>query len=270
MQNLKGVIKFFTTILLLACLFQLSFTFMADRVESKADKYAAGAVKATMPAGLSAAQQVAFRDSVDYATKIVKRNYLDSVSGVPLINVWGLKDIYTYKFCRDHALTLGLDLKGGMSLIMEIAQDDVLRKLSNNSPNHQFDEAIKSAVKLQATQQGDFLTLFKQEFEKANPNGKLASIFAQVESYQGKINPTSSNDEVINLLRKDFDAAVHETFQVLKTRIDQFGVTSPNISLQANTGRIILELPGLDDPCPCAQTVTANGSIRVLEYLRNT
>jgi SecD/SecF fusion protein len=211
MQNLKGVIKFFTTILLLACLFQLSFTFMADRVESKADKYAAGLVKVTQPAGLSPAQVVAFRDSVDYATKVVKRNYLDSIAGVPLINVWGLKDIYTYKFCRDHALTLGLDLKGGMSLIMEIAQDDVLRKLSNNNPNHQFDDAIKSAVKLQATTQGDFLTLFKQEFEKANPSGKLSSIFGQVESYQGKISATSSNDEVINLLRKDFDAAIHET-----------------------------------------------------------
>ncbi len=248
MQNLKGVIRFFTIILLLACLFQLSFTFMADRVERKADTIAGNQVKITEPTGLTAAQSVAFKDSVDYLTKIAKRNYLDSVAGLPLIDVWGLRDIYTYKFCRDHALTLGLDLKGGMSLIMEIAQDDVLRKLSNNSHNPQFLQAIESAKKLQATTQGDFLTLFKQEFEKLNPNAKLAVIFSTVEAYQGKINVTSSNDEVITLLRKDFDAAIKETFQVLKTRIDQFGVTSPNISLQANTGRIILELPGVDDP----------------------
>jgi len=248
MQNLKGVIKFFTVILLFACLFQLSFTFMANRVESKGDAYASNQVKAAQPAGLTPAQVVAFRDSVDYLKKISKRNYLDSIGGVPLINVWGLKDIYTYKFCRDHALTLGLDLKGGMSLIMEIAQDDVLRKLSNNSSNPQFNAAIDSAKVQLALTQGDFLTLFQKNFEKINPNGKLANIFYQVESYQGKINPNSSNDQVITLLRTDFDAAIKETFQVLKTRIDQFGVTSPNISLQANTGRIILELPGVDDP----------------------
>ncbi len=248
MQNLKGVIKFFTVILLFACLFQLSFTFVANVVEGRADKYAASRVKVTEPTGLTPAQLVAFRDSVDYLVKVSKRNYLDSVSGLPVWNVPLVKDMYTYKFSRDHALTLGLDLKGGMSLIMEIAQDDVLRKLSNDSRNPQFDAAIKSAVKLQSSSQGDFLSLFKQEFEKQNPNGKLAAIFGQVEAYQGKINATSSNDEVITLLRKDFDAAVHETFQVLKTRIDQFGVTSPNISLQANTGRIILELPGVDDP----------------------
>ena len=248
MQNLKGVIRFFTIILLLACLFQLSFTFMADRVERKADTIASNQVKITEPTGLTPAQSVAFKDSVAYLTKIAKRNYLDSVAGAPIIDVWGLRDIYTYKFCRDHALTLGLDLKGGMSLIMEISQDDVLRKLSNNSHNPQFNQAIDNAVKLEAKSQGDFLTIFQKEFEKLNPNAKLAVVFSSVEAYQGKINVTSSNDEVVNLLRKDFDAAIKETFQVLKTRIDQFGVTSPNISLQANTGRIILELPGVDDP----------------------
>ena len=246
MQNLKGVIRFFTVTLLLACLFQLSFTFVADHVERNADAAVEKQIKLAEPAGLNAAQSIAFKDSVDYLKKIAKRNYLDSVSGLPLTSVWGLKDLYTYKFCRDHALTLGLDLKGGMSLIMEISEDDVLRKLSNNNPNKQFNDAIDRAKQLQATTQGDFLTLFKQEFDKSG--GKLAAIFAGVESYQGKINPTSSNDEVITLLRKDFDAAIKETFQVLKTRIDQFGVTSPNISLQANTGRIILELPGVDDP----------------------
>ena len=248
MQNLKGVIRFFTIILLFACLFQLSFTFMASSVERKADTYADNQIKLVEPAGLTAAQHVAFADSVDYLKKVSKRNYLDSVAGLPLINVWGLKDIYTYKFCREHALTLGLDLKGGMSLIMDISEDDVLRKISNNSQNPQFNQAITRAKALQATQQGDFLTLFKQEFEKINPNAKLAAIFASVEAYQGKININSSNDQVITLLRADFDAAIKETFQVLKTRIDQFGVTSPNISLQANTGRIILELPGVDDP----------------------
>ncbi len=248
MQNLKGVIRFFTITLVLACLFQLSFTFMARHAENKADNYANDQIKVAEPGGLSSVQQVIFRDSVDQLKKISRRNYLDSISGIPMVDVWALRDIYTYKFCRDHALTLGLDLKGGMSLIMEIAEDDVLRKLANNNQDPQFLKAIENTKRAQETNASDFLSTFKQEFEKLNPNGKLAVIFNS-EAYQGKINPsTSTNDEVINVLRKDFDAAIHETFNVLKTRIDQFGVASPNISLQANTGRIILELPGVDDP----------------------
>lgn len=248
MQNLKGIIKFFTWVLVVVCFIQLSFTFLAQYVEHKADKYAAAAVNIQQPAGLSAAQQVLFRDSVEQITHTVRRNYLDSVAGLPIVDVWGLKDFYTYKFCRDHSLSLGLDLKGGMSLIMEISEDDVLRNLSYNNRSQLFNQAIVNAKKAQANSQADFLTIFKQEFEKLDKNAKLAAIFASIEGYQGKISINSSNDEVINVLRKDFDAAIKNTFQVLKTRIDQFGVASPNISLQENTGRIILELPGVDDP----------------------
>ncbi|MBL0310807.1 MAG: protein translocase subunit SecDF [Bacteroidetes bacterium] len=248
MQNLRGVIKFFTIILVLTCIFQLSFTFLSNWVEGKADTYANEHVKIATPAGLNPAQLVMFEDSVSDIKKVFRHNYLDSVAGIPIVDVWGLRDIYTYKFCREHALSLGLDLKGGMSLIMEISEDDVLRKLSGNSKNPQFNQAIANAKKAQESKQGDFLSLFQAEFEKLNKDAKLAAIFATVESYQGKINLNSSNIEVANVLRKDFDAAIHETFQVLKTRIDQFGVASPNISLQENTGRIILELPGVDDP----------------------
>src|ERR1043165_954368 len=248
MQNLKGVIKFFTWVLVVVCLFQLSFTFVARNVKSKAEAFANAAVKVAEPANLTAAQQVLFRDSVEDIRKAFKRNYLDSVAGAPIVDVWALRDIYTYKFCREHALSLGLDLKGGMSLIMEISEDDVLRRLAGNPKNAQFNQAIANAKVAQTNQQADFLTLFKQEFERIDKNAKLSVIFMNNESYQGKIMSKSSNDEVINVLRKDFDAAIKETFNVLKTRIDQFGVASPNISLQENTGRIILELPGVEDP----------------------
>jgi len=248
MQNLRGFIKFFTGVLIFVCLVQLSFTFFARNTENKADDYANKRIATPVLTNASPAQQVAVRDSIDDLKKIARRNFLDSVSGAPIIDIWGLRDIYTYKFCREHALSLGLDLKGGMSLILEISQDDVLRKLSNNSSNAQFNQAILNAKKDQANTQKDFLTLFQQEFEKLNKDARLNSIFIQVESYQGKITSSSTNDEVINILRKDFHAAINETFQVLKTRIDQFGVASPNISLQENTGRIILELPGIDDP----------------------
>lgn len=248
MQNLRGVIKALTIILVIACIYQLSYTGLASMVEKRADAYAAGMVKGTTPAGLTPAQEVAYRDSLDMVTKQYRRNYLDSVSGIPVVNVPGLKDFFTYKFCRDHALSLGLDLKGGMSLIMEISEDDVLRRLSYNSHNAQFNKALENAKEKQKDDQRDFLTIFKEEFEKLNKDAKLAAVFASIESYQGKININSSNDEVVTVLRKDFDGAIHNTFNVLKTRIDQFGVASPNISLQENTGRIMLELPGVDDP----------------------
>ncbi len=248
MQNLKGVIKVFTIILVLVCLFQLSFTFLARSVESKADAYANNLVKVTEPAGLSPIQKVLFQDSVELVKKTFRRNYLDSVAGAPIIDVWGLKDFYTYKFCSDHALSLGLDLKGGMSLTMEISEDDVLRRIAYNNKSELFNKAINNAKEKQKDDQRDFLTIFKSEFEALDKSAKLAAVFAPIESYQGKLTINSSNEEVVNVLRKDFDAAIKNTFQVLKTRIDQFGVASPNISLQENTGRIILELPGVDDP----------------------
>ncbi len=248
MQNLRGVIKALTITLLITCVYQLSYTFLAKLVENRAESYATAQVKSTVPTGLTAAQEVAFRDSVDGVIKQYRRNYLDSVSGIPVVNVPGLKDFFTYKFCRDHALSLGLDLKGGMSLIMEISEDDVLRRLSYNSHNAQFNKALENAKEKQKDDQRDFLTIFKEEFEKLNKDAKLAAVFASIESYQGKININSSNEEVVTVLRKDFDGAIHNTFNVLKTRIDQFGVASPNISLQENTGRIMLELPGVDDP----------------------
>ncbi len=261
MQNLRGVIKFFTWVLIVVCFIQLSFTFLAKRVESKADAYAANAVKVTAPAGLSPAAAILFKDSVDELTKIYRRNYLDSVSSLPIINVWGFKDFYTYKFCNEHSLSLGLDLKGGMSLIMEISEDDVLRRLSYNNRDAVFNKAIDNAKAAQANSQANFLTLFKQEFEKLDKNAKLAAIFAPIEKYQGKISITSTNDEVITILAKDFDGAIKNTFQVLKTRIDQFGVASPNISLQENTGRIILELPGVEDPARVRKLLQATAQL---------
>ncbi|HRG89225.1 MAG TPA: protein translocase subunit SecDF [Chitinophagales bacterium] len=261
MQNLRGVIKFFTWLLVVVCFVQLSWTFMARSVESKADGYAASSVKVAEPQNLSAAEKIAFRDSVEQVTKMYRRNYLDSVSGIPVVDVWGIRDFTTYKFCREHALSLGLDLKGGMSLILEIAEDDVLRSLAYDSKDAQFNQAIINTKQKQKTAPGDFLTLFLKEYEALNPNGKLAGIFSPIEAYKGKIIPTSSNSEVINILRGDFDKAVKTTFQVLKTRIDQFGVASPNISLQENTGRIILELPGVDDPTRVRKLLQATAQL---------
>jgi len=245
MQNLKGVIKTFTIILVIVCFIQLSFTWLAKSVESKADAYAANKTGIATPTGLTATELLTYQDSLNRISAINRRNYLDSVSNMPIVS--GL-DFLTYHFCRDNSLKLGLDLKGGMSLIMEISEDDVLRRLSNNNKGEVFNTAIENAKKAQASTQTDFLTLFQKEFEKLNKDAKLAAIFANVELYQGKISFNASNDEVIKVLRVDFENALENTFKVLKTRIDQFGVASPNLSFQKSTGRIMLELPGVDDP----------------------
>jgi SecD/SecF fusion protein len=158
MQNLRGVIKAFTYTLIVVCLIQLSFTFVARYVEGNADSYAGKQVNRNAPANLKGLELLNWTDSVDQVFKSVRRNYLDSVSNTPLVDVWALRDFYTYKFCREHALSLGLDLKGGMSLIMVIEEDDVLRKLSYNSKSEIFNKAIDNAKKAQSTEQGDFLT----------------------------------------------------------------------------------------------------------------
>ena len=248
MHNLKGIIRTFTIILIIVCLIQLSFTWMARGVESKANAVAQQTVKVEIPAGASEADKLTLQDSLDRALAKARKNYLDTVGKKPIVNIWGLKEFLNYNFCRDNSLKLGLDLKGGMSVVLEINEDDVLRQLANNNKSAIFEQAIKDANAAKLTEQTDYLTVFKREFEEKNPDAKLAAIFANVDRYQGKLTLKSTNDEVINIIRDDFSNAIEQTFKVLKTRIDQFGVASPNISLQKSSGRILLELPGVEDP----------------------
>lgn len=270
MQNFKGIVRFFTILLIVVCVLQLSFTFMARSVESDADSYASKFVPATTaPANLTPTQKLLFEDSLSDLQKSYRRNYLDSVANKPIIDIWGLRDIYNYKFSRDHALSLGLDLKGGMSLTLEIKEDEVLRSLAFNSKSVTFNKAIDNAVKAQQDNQGTFLDIFKSEFEKLDPNAKLAAVFAPLPAYEGKITINSSNSEVITVLKKDYDAAIKNTFTVIKTRIDQFGVASPNISLQENTGRIILELPGVEDPARVRKLLQQTARLEFWETYEN-
>jgi SecD/SecF fusion protein len=245
-MDLKGIIKLFTIVIAIVCVYELSFTFVARNVESKADSYASKGLPAAAPAGLTGDGLVAYEDSIDNIKKFRKRLFLDSMQNQPVYNLGFAK--YTYKECNDLQIHLGLDLKGGMSLVLEISQDEVLRKLSENNKDVAFNQAIVKAKQMQATNGAAFITLFAQAYKEVAPNGKLAAIFASLPKYQKTLNFSSTNDEVIKVIAGQMDAAVKETFQVLKTRIDQFGVSSPTITLQSNTGRIILELPGVEDP----------------------
>ncbi len=216
----KGMVRFFVIAFALVCLYQLSFTLVTSRVEKKAVAYAKGDAAA-------------------------ERRYLDSVADVTVYNL-GIRS-FTYQQAKEQQLNLGLDLQGGMNVVMEVSVTDVVRALSNYSKDPSFNKALELASQRQASSQLDFVTLFEQSFSEIEPNGKLAAIFATREN-QGKIDYNSSNAQVMEVIRVETEGAIDRSFNILRTRIDKFGVTSPNIQRQQGTGRIIIELPGVDNP----------------------
>jgi SecD/SecF fusion protein len=164
---------------------------------------------------------------------------------VPVYNLGVVK--YTYVDCKEREIQLGLDLKGGMNVILEVSVEDMLRALSNYSTDSTFNRAIRQAKERQKVSQADFITLFAEEFQKIDPNGSLAAIFSTVE-LKDKINFRSSNADVIKVLRSETQAAIDNAFNIISNRIDQFGVVNPKIQRLETQGRILVELPGVSEP----------------------
>ncbi len=217
MQN-KGLIRIFAVALTLVCLFYLSFSVVTSTYNKKAIEYAAG-------------------------DKMKEYQYLDSIANE---KVWlG----YTLRECREKEINLGLDLKGGMNVTLEVSVPDIIRSLSgyNTSPN--FNQALATASERQKTNsQVQYLDLFVQAYKELDPNAKLATVFSTFE-LKDKISLTTSNDDVIKVLKEEIDGAISNSFNVLRTRIDRFGVVQPNIQRDNNnTGRILIELPGVKEP----------------------
>ncbi|MDR0612430.1 MAG: protein translocase subunit SecDF [Dysgonamonadaceae bacterium] len=215
MQN-KGFITVFAVLLSLVCLFYLSFTFVTNKYYKEAKEYAA----------------------TGYGSE---SHYLDSLSTE---KVWlG----YTLKKSRTMELNLGLDLKGGMSVIMEISVADILKSLANHNPDANFNQALANATARQATSSQDYISLFTEEYHKADRNARLSAIFSTFE-LKDKIQPQSSDAQVENVLRAELKSAIDNSFNVLRTRIDRFGVVAPNIQKMQTDGRISIELPGIKEP----------------------
>jgi len=221
----KGAIKLVAVLLALACIFQLSFTFKTRSVEKKAERYAAG-------------YGVEERDSM-------ARHYLDSLENQPVYNL-GFQS-YTYKECKEKELNLGLDLKGGMNVMLEIQVADVVKALAGDSQNDPaFIAAIEAADQALKDGTADYIGAFVKSF-KANSNGaSLASIFVSPD--RKDINPNSTDAEVEKILRQETGDAIDASFNVLRSRIDHFGVTQPNIQRLPNSNRILVELPGVKEP----------------------
>ncbi|MFD0748555.1 protein translocase subunit SecDF [Mucilaginibacter calamicampi] len=235
----KGVIKFFAIILALACIYQLSFTWVAHKVENDAHIYAKG----------------------DTA---VEKAYLDSISTQPVYPVLG----HTYQYCLENELALGLDLKGGMNVTMQISLEEVVRALSNKNPDPVFNQALVNATAAMKTSQTDYVTLFVKEYEKLAPNGKLAAIFSTKDN-QANLKYNASNSEVEKYLKSESETAVQQSYTVLNTRIDQFGVTQPNISREKATNRILIELPGVKDPARVRKLLSGTAKLEFYETFQS-
>jgi len=220
MRN-KGAIRLLAIVLALVSLYQLSFTFVTARIEKKANEYAQGDPK-------------------------LKAFYKDSLAGEPVYNFLGLKK-FTYRECQEREFNLGLDLKGGMNVTLEVRVDDLIRALANNSKDTTFNRAMVLARQKQVGSQEDFVTLFGQAFEEIDPNARLAAIFNTIELRE-RITYTSTNEEVLNVLREETKIAIDNSVRILRTRIDQFGVAQPNFQELGTAGRVLIELPGIKDP----------------------
>ena len=221
MQN-KGLIRLFAILFGLVCVYQLSFTWFAKNIEGDAAAYAKN-------------------DAVK------ERAYLDSVANKTVVNI-GIAD-FTYNEIKDKEINLGLDLKGGINAILEVSVKDILIGLSNNSKEPNFNKALEAASAAQVGSNSDYITLFFEAFETiSNGTIKLSDpkIFGN-KSLRDKINFKMSNEEVQPLLKKEVNGSINTAFEVLRSRIDKFGVTQPNIQRIAQSGRILIELPGAKD-----------------------
>ena len=235
MQN-KGAIRTIAIIFSLIFIYQLSFTLVTKRVEKKAAKYAE-----------AEASKLANMDESMY--NVVKEQketyYLDSISNVNVYNLLFKK--YTYRDAKEREINLGLDLKGGMNVTLEVSVKDIVKALASNSQDPTFVKAMELATERQEKSEGDFVTLFGQAFEEVDPNARLASIFLYEFKDKG-ITVNSTNNEVLKVLRSETEGAINRSYQILRTRIDRFGVAQPNIQKLENSGRILVELPGIKDP----------------------
>jgi SecD/SecF fusion protein len=243
MQN-KGFIKFIAILFALVCLFHLSFTYITSRVENKADEYAHNAETERLAGILADGDELREQFLYDSIAHARENYYLDSMSNEVVYNI-GIRK-YTFKEVRERELNLGLDLKGGMNVTLEVSIIDIIRGLSGNSQNPVFQQALQLAQQKQRDSQEDFVTLFAEAVNEIDPNFSLASIF--MNEFRGQVDFNSTNEEVIAVIRTETEAAIDRTFNILRTRIDRFGVTQPNIQKLQTTGRILVELPGIKEP----------------------
>ena len=246
-MQLKGLVRFFTFALILICLYQLSFTWIARSHESnmqeKADKWLkASYVSPEQKYPRNKELQEAYADTISEAKKQRVKRLLDSTKDSN-VGPFGLT---TYQSAKDKELMLGLDLQGGMSVTMEVSLDGLIKSLANFSKDATFNKALDAAVTRKANSGADLITLFSDEYAKVANGNKLAPLFSTKSN--GKIKTDASDNAVISYLRTEAGVAFKNTIKIITTRIDRFGVASPNINPDPSKGTINIELAGVNDP----------------------
>lgn len=242
MQN-KGVIKLLAIVLAVFSLYQLSFSFITRHIEKKAGIYAKSEESVKLAKTLAKEDQNAYNYYLDSIQNARETYYLDSMSTVKVYPVFG----QTYRQAKENEINLGLDLKGGMNVMMEVSVPDIIDALSGHSVDPTFVQAMQIAKKQHLNSQKEFVDLFSDAYTQLDPNAKLASIFLFEFKDKG-ITVNSTNDEVLKVIKDETNSAIDRSYQILRTRIDRFGVAQPNIQKIENSGRILVELPGIKDP----------------------
>lgn len=238
----KGAIKFVAILLAIACIWQLSFSLVTSIQEKKAESYAQNAVEAFKQSSEYA--NVPDVDKAFYLDSLAKnenRRYIDSISSEKVY--FG----YTYKDVKAKEINLGLDLKGGMNVMLQVQLEDLVSALAGENKTPEFTKAISLAKERSVNSPDDFITLFAQAWKEVSNGQRLAQVFGTYD-LASRIGPQSSDEEVLKVIRENAESAVANSYNVLRNRIDRFGVTQPSIQQLGNTGRILVELPGVKEP----------------------
>ena len=237
----KGAIRFFAIALAVVCAFQLSFTVVTQMVRQDAGE-------------------------ISGDNRMQQQRYLDSMSTEVVYDL-GIQE-YTYAECSERELNLGLDLQGGMHTTLAVSIPDLIRQLAGNNQDETFKKALQQAQERQKQSQERFIDLFYAAYREIDPDGKLAPIFATRQN-QDAISFTSSNEEVLRFLRRETSEALDRTYNILRARVDKFGVAQPNIQQQEGTGRIIVELPGVEDPERVRRLLQGTAKLEFFETYEN-
>ncbi len=242
-MQIKGAIRFLAIALAAICIYYLSFTWITTGIYKDAEQYAQG------------------NPDKEY-------HYLDSISSEEVYNL-GIRK-YTFRECQEREINLGLDLKGGMNVILEISVEDIIKAMANNSKDTTFKQALSLAKEYSKESREDYITLFGRAFNEIDPNAKLAAVFNTIE-LKDKVDFNSTNEDVLKVIREESKDAIDNSFNILRSRIDRFGVVQPNIQrLEGSTGRIMVELPGVKDQERVRDLLQGTANLEFWETYNNT
>ncbi len=226
-MQIKGAIRFLAIAMTIIVVYYLSFTVITSKVRQDAEQYA-----------------IEHSEDPDNPNRELTFQYLDSMKSEVVMDI-GFKE-YTFQDCQEREINLGLDLKGGMNVILEVSVEDIIKSMANNSQDTTFRRALALAKEYKKDSREDFVTLFGRAFEEVDPNARLAAIFRTIE-LKDKIAIDATNQEVLKVIRSEANAAIDNSFNIIRSRIDRFGVVQPNVQQLETAGRILVELPGVED-----------------------